>query len=162
MANVDYADGFSFIDNGSADWISDAQFSDWVAATSAENAAIGGGYAPKSIFGDILDTVKSTTDFGIKAYSQLSAAQTGKQVVGLNAYLAKNQAELAKVNTSAQIDIAKINAATNAKLANARLNMANTSAVAGNIGAGLGNSPIMLWLTIAGVAVGIAQLAKSK
>lgn len=110
--------------------------------------------------GGFLSSLKDITNFGLATYSTLTNANLQMKDSNLRNYLAQANLDLNKTQIGGQIDVAKINATANEKLAQARANTYGTLGVAGNLGQSVGNNSLMLWLTILGLGFGFLQLVR--
>ncbi|WP_295002953.1 hypothetical protein [uncultured Dechloromonas sp.] len=110
---------------------------------------------------DWLKTATAGIDYGLKVMQTGLNAKSQYQDQSLNAYLKTAQVDIARVQAGAAMDVAKLNATTAEKVATLRANAANTGAVAADLGRAAGNNSIMLWLTIAGVALAFVQVMQS-
>lgn len=111
-----------------------------------------------------IDWLKSATgaiDYGLKVMQTGLNAKSQYQDQSLNAYLKTAQVDIARVQAGAAMDVARLNATTAEKVATLRANAANTGAVAANLGRDMGNNSLMLWLTVAGVALAFVQVIQS-
>lgn len=107
---------------------------------------------------DWLKTGQTAIDYGLKVFGALTNARNTAQDHALSSYLKQAQFDLAKTQAFAAADVAKINATSAAKFAQARANLGNTVGTATNLGAAVGNNSLMLWLTVAGLALAFIQV----
>jgi hypothetical protein len=109
----------------------------------------------------VIKPVISTLDYGLKAYGQISAINNSVKDQELNNFLKKAQVDVFKTQALGAMNVNSINAKTAANIAQAKANLANTMGVAGNLGASVNGNSLMLWLTIAGVALAFIQVSNT-
>lgn len=111
--------------------------------------------------GDFLKGAQNLADWGLKFSSTIFNANNQAKDQQLNNYLKKAQVSVFQTQADSAREVANLNAKTNSNLAHMRINAANTGATAANLGNAVGNNSLMLWLTIAGVALAFVQVANS-
>lgn len=110
---------------------------------------------------DFIKGAQNLADWGLKFSGTIFNANNQAKDQQLNNYLKKAQVSILQTQADSARDVANMNAKTNANLAQMRINSANTGSVAANLGNAVGNNSLMLWLTIAGVALAFIQVANS-
>lgn len=129
-----------------------------VSANSVGPSPLEGININASTVNDWLKAGESVINTGLKVFGTLTNARNTAQDHALTSYLKQAQFDLAKTQAFAAADVAKINATSAAKFAQARANLGNTVGTATNLGAAVGNNSLMLWLTVAGLALAFIQV----
>lgn len=132
-----------------------------VSANSVGASPFEGWSISASTANDWLKTGQNVVDYGLKVFSTLTNARNTAQDHALTSYLKQAQFDLAKTQAFAAADVAKINATSAANFAQARANLGNTVGVGTNLGAAVGNNSLMLWLTVAGLALAFIQVVNT-
>lgn len=110
---------------------------------------------------DFIKGAQNLADWGLKFSGTIFNANNQAKDQQLNNYLKKAQVSVFQTQADSAREVANLNAKTNSNLAQMRINAANTGATAANLGGAVGNNSLMLWLTIAGVALAFIQVANS-
>ena len=132
-----------------------------VSAQSVGPSPFEGWSISASTANDWLKTGQTAIDYGLKVFGALTNARNTAQDHALSSYLKQAQFDLAKTQAFAAADVAKINATSAAKFAQARANLGSTVGTATNLGAAVGNNSLMLWLTVAGLALAFIQVVNT-
>jgi len=126
------------------------------------NPVASSGWEMPSFNGDkIIRNIAGFTDWGLKVSGQIFAANNAAKDQQLNNYMKKAQVDIFRQQADSASTVAAIGAKTQSNLAMMRANAANTGAVGANLGAAVGNNSLMLWLTVAGLALAFIQVVNS-
>lgn len=110
-------------------------------------------------WGKTIDQGMNAINFGLKTYGSILAADNAVKDAQLNRYIKGAQIDIAKMQSNSAVEVAGINARTQANIAQTKANLAGSAALGARLGQD--NSSMMLWLTVLGLVFAAVQIARS-